>query len=66
MRKFWEIEAHGIEPMKESKMSQEEEEALQFFKETVKDVKGRYKVRLPWRENKAQLSSNLTIADWTI
>lgn len=63
LRLFWEVEALGILPVAEKKMTSEEEEALQFFQETVKDIGGRYEVRLPWCENKKQLTSNLTIAE---
>lgn len=48
---------------RKSKCLQKEKEALQFFQETVKDMGGRYKVHLPWRENKSQLSSSRTIAE---
>lgn len=64
VREFWEIEALGIESGTENKMSQEEKEALQFFQETVKETR-RYQVRLPGREIKSHLSSNLTITDRT-
>ena len=63
LRSFWEIESLGIQSKMDGKMNLEDEETLQFFKENIKEVEGRYEVRLPWRTGNVTLSSNYKTAE---
>lgn len=59
---FWEMESLGIQMETETKLTMEGEEAQKFFIQTIKEIGGRYEVRLPWRTENVTLSPNYKTA----
>lgn len=59
---FWEMDSLGIQMETETKLSMEGEGAQKFFIQTIKEIGGRYEVRLPWRTENVTLSPNYKTA----
>ncbi|XP_042147986.1 uncharacterized protein LOC121046466 [Ixodes scapularis] len=61
LRGFWELESIGIADRPCSK-TEEHNEVLTEFNETIKKVDGRYEVGLPWKASTGNLKDNRTLA----
>jgi len=56
LKKFWDLRSIGVEPVEmTASTSHKEAMVLQKFKDTLVCKDGRYKVSLPWKEEKAAL-----------
>ena len=56
---FWNIDAIGIT---DNVVRPEDTEAMKTFKDTVKQVDGRYEVTWPWRDEFPEFSENRGLA----
>jgi len=63
LRRFWEIESHGIEKTAFKPMSVEDRDALKIIEDTLSKVDGHYQMGLLWRESAVQLPYNRPLAE---
>ncbi|KAH7982788.1 hypothetical protein HPB52_007156 [Rhipicephalus sanguineus] len=56
LRSFWELEHLGI--VDDAPLTNENNDVLREFEDTIVHKNGRYEVRLPWKENASQLADN--------
>lgn len=63
LKRFWELENLGIENSKTNSSDTEDNEILNSFNDSIRFIDGRYKVKLPWKDNlKDKLDNNKKIA----
>jgi len=61
LRRFWEIEAEGLN-YESNMMSVDDEKALKQTKDTVKIINDRYEVSIPWKDSQPCGRSNYNMA----
>ena len=62
LKRFWEIQTSGLERTDRLVLTDEERLALNKVKDSLKYVKGRYRVAVPWKEAKPEISDTKPMA----